>query len=120
MHRVEIYKTIWAGDVPSESEGIASKLKYVSMPYPDRVSFKYSLQLSFVPFVGLSIIDDTDSYNFRSGNINKIIWFHHEKLFACYVDDERPYSSRGYEYSYEWLLNDAQSSGWKKIDEKNP
>jgi hypothetical protein len=119
MYRVEIYKTIWAGEVPDETRGGCSKLKYVPPPNPECVSFKYSLDLPFAPFIGLFIIHDIDEYNFRSGEIKQVTWFHHDELFACFVDDEHPYTFKGYDYKFEWLVEHAGKGGWKRIDEPN-
>jgi len=103
MYNVEIFKTILAGDMPNEDEGIMADKKYLDLPYPDMVSFKYSLPISFSPFVGLSIIDG----GFRSGEIKKVTWFHDDELFACYVEDDQPHRSRGYDYTYEWLIKEC-------------
>ena len=115
MYNVEIYKTILAGDMPNEEEGIMSKLKYLDLPYPDMVSFKYSLTLPYTHFVGLSIIND----GFQIGEIKNIDWFHDEELFACHLKDEQPYSFKGYDYTYEWLIKNAEDHGWKKLDDES-
>ena len=111
MFKVTIFKTIWAGDLPSD-EGAFTDLKFISEEYPDCVPLEYTLELAFAPYAGLSINNDPGDHNFRSGEINKVTWFNQERLFGCWVDDAKPYSARGCDYSYEWLIDSALKDGW--------
>lgn len=112
MFKVSIFKTIWAGDLPSD-EGFVADLKHLTQEYPDCVPLEYSLELPFAPYPGLSINDDKDGQCFRSGEIQKVTWFNHDNVFGCWVEDSQPYSARGYGYSYEWLVDRALKDGWK-------
>lgn len=111
MFKVKIFKTIWAGDLPSEG-GVFADLKYLSQEYPDFVPLEYSLELPFAPYTGISINDDKKGQCFRSGEIQKVTWFNHDNIFGCWVEDAQPYSARGYDYSYEWLVDRALKDGW--------
>ncbi len=111
MFKVTIFRTIWAGDIPNET-GVFENLKYLSEEYPDCIPLEYTLELPFAPSPGLSINDDSDGHCFRSGEIKKVTWFNHEGIFGCWVEDSHPYSARGHDYSYEWLVDRAHKDGW--------
>lgn len=111
MFKVTVFKIIWAGDLPSK-EGAFENLKYLSEEYPECVPLEYTLELPFPPYSGLSINNDRSDHNFRSGEIKRVTWFNSEQLFGCWVEDAQPYSARGYDYSYEWLIDRALKDGW--------
>lgn len=115
MYKVEIYKTIWADELPEEG-GIVKDLKYLSIPYPEFAAFKYVLNLPFVPYVGLSIIDEQENYQFRSGTINNVTWFADQNMFGCWVKDGFPYRSGGYDYDFDYLVERCNKEGWQLIE----
>ena len=112
MYTTTIFKTVWTGDLPNEGS-VFEQLKYLSEQYPDCVSLQYQLELPFAPYPGLSITDEADNFYFRSGKIVEVTRFNEKKEFGCWVEDEKPHGSRGYDYSYEWLVNHALKEGWK-------
>ena len=57
MYKVEIYKSVWAGELPGEG-GAAAQMKNLHAPYPKQAGFKYIIELAFPPYIGLSVIDE--------------------------------------------------------------
>lgn len=111
MYKVTIFKTIFAGDVSNDS-GAFEHLKYLAREYPESVGLQADLTLPFPPYIGLSINAESNGKYLRSGPIRSVTWFQEEEKFCCWVEDEKPYVSLGYDYTYEYLVNAALGAGW--------
>ena len=48
-----------------------------------------------------------------SGPVNFVIWDLDAEQFNCRVDDEVPCADQDFEYSYEFLVENAVAEGWK-------
>lgn len=111
MFTVKIYKTIWAEE-PPEMGSFSDEVGFL----PDHVHVGFALKLPFAPFTGLKIANETDNYSFTSGEIIEVRWQHDEQTFICSVKDENPFQEGSYEYTFQWLIDQAiNESGWQRI-----
>lgn len=51
-----------------------------------------------------------------SGPLASVIWNVDDAQFKCRVEDEVPYSDRDYEYTHDFLVQNALHEGWKTCD----
>ncbi|KAA0089770.1 hypothetical protein CIW54_07155 [Paraburkholderia sp. T12-10] len=74
-------------------------------------AFYRLIKLPFVPVVGMSL----SANGWTPGVMERIHWQQSDDglaYFTCTVKTERPVVFNGYDYSFEYLCNEALGQGW--------
>jgi hypothetical protein len=94
MYEVTVSKFIWAGESIDAAKGHALCHRLITLP--------------FAPFVGLSVYSEL----WDSKKIISVRWEMDFGKFNCKAEDEYPHATDGKEFSFEWLVTKAKSTGW--------
>lgn len=73
----------------------------------------YELDVGDAPARGTELADG----RWFSGPLTAVIWNSDAERFNCRVEDEEPCFDRDYDYSHEFLLENALMQGWQLCDQ---
>ncbi len=93
MSRCRVEKRIWKDRLKSS----------------DYTCLCYELEVADTPARGSELHEG----RWFSGPVSSVIWNVDEACFHCRVEDEAPSIDRDYEYTHEFLVENAVSEGWR-------
>lgn len=76
----------------------------------DFTPFYYDLDVAQKPELGHQLRDG----RWFSGPLTFVVWNVDDECFHCRVVDEKPSADMTYEYSHEFLVENALQEGWKR------
>lgn len=97
MFNVVFYKAIWDGLTPETSKTMALVQREEILPFP--------------PSLGIQMFWGRDKPQAPAS----VRWDVSDQKFLCAMQDEFPHEIDLDEYDFEWLLANAEISGWKLI-----
>ncbi|SCZ64192.1 hypothetical protein [Thiohalomonas denitrificans] len=75
----------------------------------DYTCLYYQLEVTEAPELGEELIER----RWYSGPLTFVVWNPEDESFKCRVDDETPCTDATYDYSPEFLVENALQQGWR-------
>lgn len=69
----------------------------------------FNLEVESTPKVGLELNEGC----WFSGPVTLVLWDEDNERFVCRAEDEFPVYDQGYDFSYDWIMQNYQLQGWR-------
>ena len=93
MYACRVEKRVWY--TPERNSGYS------------RLSF--NLEVESAPKVGLELYEGP----WYSGPVKFVVWDVDNERFVCRAEDEFPVYDQGYDFSYDWIMQNYLMQGWQ-------